>query len=219
LRFVDRSYLLTALAPGACGRYAAAALRCATARLAPLPLLAGIGSALALPPAGAHGGPADEPAPAITAPAAPLRPAWPGDWTNALRSTVEDALAPVYAGVGELLRPMRNLERLWSGTARLEPVDPPAARYWQAFAPLSADRFAAGSTRLDAVTSTGPGASLGMSLHHARLPWLVTPENATRAMAALSLAGSGPLHMELMAGNVGGWGGTSAAFVQLVYRF
>jgi hypothetical protein len=142
-------------------------------------------------------------------------------WPSRIRDTFQDALAPLYAGVSDLLRPVRGIELAWGTPERAQRFGPDAARAWRDLAQISGYRVSAAgdfAPQHPTVSLGYLGAGTGVSLARYRIAWLITPELTMHAMPTLSLAAGGALRLDLMAGSIGGRSGTSAACFQLVYR-
>ncbi|SPE34559.1 exported hypothetical protein [Burkholderiales bacterium] len=151
-----------------------------------------------------------------------LVPAYLGYWPELIRSTVQDALAPVLSSVNDFLRPARSAEFGWGAPSHVERGSADAVQSWRDPGQAPGDPAANTNTLLlqrPALSLGYAGAGPGVGLMRFRIPWLVTPESAMRAVPTLSLASLGSLHMDLMAASIGGRSGASAAYCQLLYRF
>jgi len=142
-------------------------------------------------------------------------------WSALVRNTVQDALAPVYASVKDFVHPA-NAVRAWSVPTDAERSNPYALPYPQDFAPASVSEATSTSNfalQRSALPSSDAGVGTWLGPLRFRIPWLVAPDSVMHAMPTLSLAAYGSVHVDLMAASIGGRGGSSAAYGQLVYRF
>lgn len=158
----------------------------------------------------------------VEAPPAARGTIFDGHWSDVVRSTVQNALAPVYVSVTELLRPAANARLVWGSTARFESFGPDATRYWRDFAEAFGYRDANTSgfaLQRAAFSPDQTGVGAWLNPRRFRIPWLLAPESVMHAMPTLSMATFGSFHADLMAASIGGRAGSSAVYGQLVYRF